>query len=95
MADDGTVRVIDVREDFPASGTYVDVEAYRVPVDKDIPKDVSYSMQYGTYEGTTLLRSDNFPDPPGAGRHHKHTPDSVEDVDFDGLKALFRRSCAR
>lgn len=91
MADGDSERVLDIREDFPASGTYVDVEAHIVPETDDNPDGVVYSMQYGTYDGQTRIRYDNFPDHPGAARHHKHTPDGVEDVEFPGLEALFRR----
>ncbi len=49
-------------------------------------------MQYGTVDGETIVRYDNFPDHPGAALHHKHTPDGrVENVDFPGLEALYER----
>ena len=47
-------------------------------------------MQYGNAAGETIVRYDNFPDHPGASNHHNHRADgSVEDADFDGLRALF------
>lgn len=52
---------------------------------------IRYSMQFGTNDGRTILRYDNFPDHPNVGRHHKHTADgAVEEVDFQGLWPLLR-----
>ena len=49
-------------------------------------------MQYGRIDGGTIVRYDNFPDHPGASRHHKHTETgSVEDIEFPGLRPLFQR----
>lgn len=49
-------------------------------------------MQYGNAAGETIVRYDNFPDHPEAAHHHKHRADgTVEDVDFEGLYALFQR----
>ncbi len=49
-------------------------------------------MQYGTADGETRLRYDNFQDHPDATAHHKHTRDgSVDDVDFEGLEALYEQ----
>lgn len=43
-------------------------------------------------DGTTLLRFDNFPDHPGADRHHYHTTDGVhDDIEYAGLAAHVRR----
>lgn len=49
-------------------------------------------MQYGSTDGGTILRYDNFPDHPGAPIHHKHVgEDSVDSVDFEGVRPLYRR----
>jgi len=49
-------------------------------------------MQYGNAAGETSIRYDTFPDHPAVSHHHLHRSDgSVEDVDFDGLRALFER----
>ncbi|WP_440772078.1 toxin-antitoxin system TumE family protein [Natronorubrum sp. DTA28] len=49
-------------------------------------------MQYGTADGETIVRYDNFPDHPDAAPHHKHQSDgTVEDVEFVGLEPLFER----
>ena len=49
-------------------------------------------MQYGHIDGGTIIRYDNFPDHPGASRHHKHTEDrSVESVEFPGLLPLYQQ----
>ena len=88
----GATNVLDVTERFPANGTLVDVTAWRVPRSDRYPEGVRYSMQYGHIDGGTIIRYDNFPDHPGASRHHNHTEDgSVESVEFPGLLPLFRR----
>ena len=88
----GATNVLDVEERFPVNGTLVDVTAWRVPTSDRYPEGVKYSMQYGRVDGGTIIRYDNFPDHPGASRHHKHQEDgSVTDVDFPGLLTLFRR----
>jgi hypothetical protein len=49
-------------------------------------------MQYGTIDGETLVRYDNFPEHPGVEDHHKHMADgSVESIDYEGLWPLFKR----
>lgn len=72
--------------------TYAEVTAWAVPSSDRYPEGVKYSMQYGTTDGETIIRYDNFPDHPDAAHHHKHRPDGeVEDVEFPGLEALFDR----
>jgi hypothetical protein len=88
----GAAKVLDVKERFPANGTLADVTAWQVPQSDRYPEGVRYSMQYGGIDGETIIRYDNFPDHPGASRHHKHTEDgSVEDVEFPGLFPLYHR----
>lgn len=88
--DDDAERVLQVTRDF--GDRYAEVSAYRVPASDRYPEGIKYSMQYGDTAGDTIIRYDNFPDHPGAAHHHKHCPDgTVEDVDFEGLAALFRR----
>ena len=49
-------------------------------------------MQYGHTDGETIIRHDNFPDHPGATKHHKHTEEgAVENVEFPGLLPLFQQ----
>lgn len=85
-------KVLDVRERFPENRTYVDVDAYTVPPSDRYPEGVKYSMQYGTTDGTTIVRYDNFPDHPGVTHHHKHTESGdVIDIDFDGFRSLFEQ----
>ena len=94
--DDEVTPVLDVRERFPANGTYAQASAHRVPRSDRYPDGVKYSMQYGrtdAHDGDdgTIIRYDNFPDHPDAPRHHKHTEEgAIEPVDFDGLLPLFR-----
>lgn len=88
--DDDTTLLIETRQNFGA--TYAEVRAWDVPPSERYPDGVRYSMQYGTIDGSLIFRYDNFPDHPGAALHHKHTSDSrVEDIEFPGVLALFRR----
>lgn len=88
--DDEARQIIRITEDF--GDRYVEIRAFRVPESERYPEGIRYSMQYGNAAGETIIRYDNFPDHPGASRHHKHRADGgVEDVDFDGLHALFER----
>lgn len=88
--DEDARQVLKVTKDF--GHRYAEVSAFRVPTSDRYPEGVRYSMQYGDTAGETVIRYDNFPDHPGASRHHKHLSDgSVEDVDFDGLESLFER----
>lgn len=88
--DGGADLVIEVTKDF--GETYAEVRAWTVPPSDRYPDGVKYSMQYGTCDGDTIVRYDNFPDHPDAAPHHKHLPDDdVEDVDFTGLEALYDR----
>jgi len=90
--DGDTTKVLDLAVRFPENDTYVEVEAYSVQASDRYPEGVKYSMQYGTTDGRTLVRYDNFPDHPDAPNHHKHTADgSVEATDFDGVRQLFER----
>lgn len=82
--------LIEVTKDF--GETFAEVRAWAVPSSERYPEGVKYSMQYGTLEGDTIIRYDNFPDHPGVSHHHKHTKDgSVEDVTFQGLVELYDR----
>ncbi|WP_121742843.1 toxin-antitoxin system TumE family protein [Natronorubrum halophilum] len=73
-------------------GTFAEIRAWEVPSSDRYPEGVKYSMQYGTSDGETIVRYDNFPDHPDAARHHKHLPNGgVEDTDFTGLEALYDR----
>lgn len=70
--------------------TSAEVTAWAVPSSDRYPEGLKYSMQYGTTDGETIIRYDNFPDHPDAAHHHKHRADGkVEDVDFHGLEALY------
>lgn len=85
-----TRLVLQFKEDF--GERYVDVKAWRVPESDRYPEGIKYSMQYGTTSGSTILRYDNFPDHPGASRHHVHDADgSVRSVAFDNLEAHFKQ----
>lgn len=88
--DDEAEEIINVTKDF--GETFAEIRAWTVPASDRYPEGVKYSMQYGTNDGKTIVRYDNFPDHPDAARHHKHLPNGdVEDVDFTGLEALYDR----
>lgn len=70
---------------------YVEVRAWSVPKSDRYPDGVKYSFQYGDYDETTIIRYDNFPDHSDATRHHKHTPDGVTGVDFEGVLPLYQQ----
>ncbi|QRV14232.1 hypothetical protein JMJ58_14950 [Haloterrigena salifodinae] len=77
------------RENF--GDRYAEVRAWDVPDSDRYPDGVKYSLQYGTLDGETIIRYDNFPDHPGSAHHHKHTRDGVENVDFDGVHPLYKQ----
>ena len=91
MGGDGdATEVLGVTRDF--GERYAEVTAWRVPKSARYPEGIRYSMQYGTADGGTIVRYDNFPDHPGADNHHRHTCDGrVEDVEFRGLRSHFER----
>lgn len=70
-----------------ADGTRYEMIATAVPESNDYPEGIKYRFQYMDEEGQTLLRFDNFPNHPGVGRHHYHTPDGVfDDVEYTSLR---------
>ncbi|OVE86034.1 toxin-antitoxin system TumE family protein [Natronolimnobius baerhuensis] len=88
--DDEAVAVIDVTKDF--GETFAEIRAWNVPSSDRYPDGVKYSMQYGTTDGETIIRYDNFPDHPDAAQHHKHLSNGdVEDIEFTGLEPLYDR----
>lgn len=71
---------------------YVEVKAWLVPESNRYPEGIKYTMQFGTTDGETIVRYDNFPDHPGVDRHHKHVESGrVKNVEFDGLPDLYRQ----
>lgn len=88
--DESADPLIQQTKDF--GDTYAEVRAWAVPPSDRYPEGLKYSMQYGTTDGETIVRYDNFPDHPDAAYHHKHLADGgVEDIDFPGLEALYDR----
>ena len=88
--DEGANQLIKVTKDF--GETYAEVQAWAVPPSDRYPDAIKYSMQYGTTDGRTIIRYDNFPDHPGAAPHHKHLSNGeIEDIEFSGLEALYDR----
>ena len=90
MAEDDRARLL-LREREHFGNRYAEVKAWAVPSSDRYPEGIKYSFQYGTHEGETIIRYDNFPDHPDASHHHKHTSDGVEDVEFDGLLARYHQ----
>lgn len=72
-------------------GTRYEMIATRVPESADYPEGVKYRFQYMAEDGRTLIRFDNFPHHPDVGRHHRHTPEGIHDVEYDGLTEHVRR----
>lgn len=88
--DDSAVKVLDVTKDF--GDRFAVVVAWQVPESDRYPEGIKYSMQYGNVAGETIVRYDNFPDHPGASRHHRHQADGeVAAVDFESLRDLYER----
>jgi hypothetical protein len=55
--------------------------------DPQYPSGYRYALHYGYTDGRgTILRYDNENETPG--RHERHTPDQVEEIDFPGMLAL-------
>jgi hypothetical protein len=91
MAEDESATLI-FRERKNFGERYAEVRAWDVPESDHYPDGVKYSLQYGTLDGETLIRYNNFPDHPGAAAHHKHTRvGSVEDINYDGIRDLYQQ----
>lgn len=87
--EDETDLVVDTHLDFPESDRFVRVTVRIVPESEPYPEGVKYSMHYGDYEGTTVLRYDNaHGDTKG---HERHTPAGSDAIDFPGWRALLDR----
>lgn len=87
--EDAATLLLGERVNF--EGRYAEVRAWSVPKSDRYPGGVKYSLQYGDYDGHTIIRYDNFPDHPDAAHHHKHTPGGVKDVDFEGVLPLYQQ----
>jgi hypothetical protein len=81
--------IVDTHLDFPETEHFVSVTVSRVPESEAYPEGVKYSMHYGDYDGTTLLRYDNaHPETKG---HERHTPNGTERIDVPGWRELLQR----
>ncbi|KZN25910.1 hypothetical protein A4G99_01960 [Haladaptatus sp. R4] len=67
------------------------MRAWQVPESEAYPNGIRYRFQYMTADGTTLLRCDNSPYREGVGMHHRHTPDTVDGIEFEGLASHVRQ----
>ena len=88
MADGDRARLL-LREREHFGDRYAEVKAWVVPSSDRYPEGIKYRFQYGTHEGETIIRYDNFPDHPDAGHHHKHSNEGVDDI--GGLLAQYQR----
>lgn len=92
MAEDGedaTELIVDTHVDFPESHRFARIAVRLVPESDAYPEGVKYSMQYGGYDGTTILRYDNAH---GSTKgHERHTPDGTESIEFPGWRKLLVR----
>jgi hypothetical protein len=57
--------------------------------DPTYPSGWRYSLHYGTTEGATLLRYDNSH--AGTKGHERHTPEETAEIEFPGMRELYRR----
>lgn len=88
-AGDDTELVVDTHIDFPESGRFARIVVRLVPESDAYPEGVKYSMHYGDYGGTTILRYDNAH---GSTKgHERHTHSGAERVDFPGWRKLLDR----
>lgn len=87
--EDRTEVVVDTRVDFPNTGRVMSVTVRLVPPSEQFPDGVKYSMHYGDYDGSTVVRYDNAH---GATKgHERHTGDDVEEIEFPGWRELLAR----
>jgi len=57
--------------------------------DSAYPSGWKYSLHYGTLQGETILRYDNAYE--RMKGHERHTADSVETIEFPGMKELYQQ----
>ena len=92
MGSDGdgeTDLVVDTHLDFPESDRFVRITVRLVPESEAYPEGVKYSMHYGEYDGTTILRYDNAHGETKG--HERHTPEGTESIDFEGWRPLLEQ----
>jgi len=61
--------------------------------DDAYPSGWRYALHYGTIDGETVLRYDNAHEETKG--HEKHVGDTVEQIDFPGMTALYERFLGR
>ncbi|SDL00067.1 toxin-antitoxin system TumE family protein [Natronorubrum texcoconense] len=55
--------------------------------DPQYPSGYRYALHYGYVDGRgTIIRYDN--ENQTVGRHERHTPDGIEEIEFPGMMAL-------
>lgn len=80
------IKVFEDHHEF-ATGDRWEAIAWRVPESDEFPEGIKYSFQYLGPSDEELLRYDNANDAHDVGRHHRHLPDAIESVEFEGLRA--------
>lgn len=80
-----TFEVIENTEDR-TSETVIQRKIYRTD-DPLYPSGYRYALHYGFLDGQgVILRYDNENQTPG--RHERHTPDGIEEIEFPGMMEL-------
>ncbi|WP_136601251.1 toxin-antitoxin system TumE family protein [Salinigranum halophilum] len=80
-----TFAVIEHTEDR-TSKTVIRRKIYRTD-DPQYPSGYRYALHYGFLDGQgVILRYDNENQTPG--RHERHTPDGIEEIEFPGMMEL-------
>ena len=80
-----TFEVIENTEDR-TSETVIRRKIYRTD-DPQYPSGYRYALHYGFREGQGVnVRSNNEKRTPG--RHERHTPDGIEEIEFPGMMEL-------
>jgi hypothetical protein len=84
----GDIDAVAVRDERQqdAAGNIIRVLIVKVPTSETYPEGIKYAFYYGSPASETFLRYDN-----AHGTHERHTGDTVEQIDFPGASALYRR----
>lgn len=70
-------------------GTHVENVTIRRTSDETYLSGWKYALHYGEIDGVTLLRYDNAHE--RTKGHERHTPSTVERIEFPGMELLYRR----
>jgi hypothetical protein len=79
------------RDDEYLTGDRWEALAWDVPVSEEFPAGLKYSFQYLGPADEEVLRYDNANDSLNVGNHHRHRGDTVEGIEFEGLRSHFEK----